>query len=359
MKKSFFKINNATASQSVAMETETIQKNGASSKSYTNSRKFLSVLAFMLIGFCANVQAFGFDPWGGGRHSSGFSFPMGDQIIIIIGVFLAFIIVRKFLRKKALLTSSLMGLGVKTFPRQDMGLRGKTKEQKKIVKYFMSTGILGMIFRISDKTFDDVLDSKAQDVASGIINRALDTHGMDADEVKEIPPILAENYYMGSRYFKIFRDWTFRASEYQMTYLMFSDKQMYAYSYIFDLTSAETTEVTKEYFYEDITNIEVTKEQIEFPSPRPMEYIIGGIAGIIIGILLPGFFEGGGASLFFGLLILLAGIWVAFFVGYSRRIVDNLVLKLTVPGDEFICAVKPENIAEIQGMKAKIREKKK
>ena len=54
MKKSFFKINNAAANRSGAMETETIQKNGASSKNYTNKgkniRKFLSVLTFMIIG---------------------------------------------------------------------------------------------------------------------------------------------------------------------------------------------------------------------------------------------------------------------------------------------------------------------
>ena len=245
-----------------------------------------------------------------------------------------------------------------SFTQQEMGLRGKTKEQKKIIKYFMSTGILGMIFRISDSTFDRILDDKANEIASQIEKRALETHGMDAEEVKEITPILADNYYPGSRYLKMFRDHTFRASEYEMNYLMFSEKQMYAYKYIFDLTSAETDEKTKKYFYEDITNVEVNKTQREFPAPRPLEYIVGGIAGIIIGILLMIVSKGNGGVIFLGSLILIVGIIISAFLGYSRRVVDNLILRLTVAGDEFVCAMNTDNIAAIQGMKAKIREKK-
>ena len=239
----------------------------------------------------------------------------------------------------------------------DMRLRDK-KEQKQIIKYFKSTGILGLIFQISDSTFDSVLSRKADELASRIEGRALETHGMDADEVNEISPILTEGYHNRSRYCKMFRDFTFRASEYQMTYLMFSEKQMYAYSYIFDLTSSETDEQTKEYFYEDITNIEVVTTQREFPAPRPIEYIIGGIAGIIIGILLILLSRGNQGTLFLGFLILVAGVVIAAFLGYSRRLVENLILRLTVADDEFVCSMKPENMAAIQGMKAKIRDKK-
>ena len=277
-------------------------------------------------------------------------------IFIILGVLIALSIARKVSRKlKKTLSGSAM-----TPP--DMGLHGKTQEQKKIIKYFMSTGILGMIFRISDSAFDNLLNSKADELVSRIEDRALEAHGMDADEVKEIPPILVENYYSGSRYFKMFRDLTFRASEYQMTYLMFSDKQMYAYSYIFDLTSDETTEQTKEYFFEDITNVEITKKQIEHPAPRPMEYIVGGYAGIIIGILLMMIGLNSGREviiiLYLGLLSLACGVYLAFFWGFSRRLVDSLVLRLTVPNDEFVCSMKSENIEAIQGMKAKLRDKK-
>jgi len=272
-------------------------------------------------------------------------------ILIIVGGFIVYWIIRK-VSKKTKKTS-----GTTFMTPSDMGLRGKTKEQKNIVKYFNSTGILGMIFRIPDSTFDSLLNSKIDEVASRIEDRALEIHGMDAGEVKETAPILTEGYYSGSQYFKFFRDHTFRASEYQMTYLMFSEKQVYAYSYIFDLTSENTTEQTNEYFYEDITNIEVTKKQIEFPAPRPMEYIIGGIACIFIGLLILILGKSGGA-IFGSLLFLIPGIILTAFFGYSRRVVNNLILRLTIPGGEFVCSMKPDNIAAIQGMKAKLREKK-
>ena len=258
-------------------------------------------------------------------------------------------------------------------PPEFQGSRGKTKEQKMVIRYFgsisfsdiflgwITSGIWFIIFfvrRLSNATFDSLLESKADELALRLEERALTVHGMDASEVNEIPPILTEGYYSGSRYFKISRDQKFRASEYQMTYLMFSDKQMYAYSYIFDLTSADTSEKTKEYFYEDITNVEASKEQIDFPAPRPSEFIIAGIACIIIGLLTMMLGIRIPYIMLLGFPILVAGVILTAFLGYSRRVVENLVLKLTVPGDSFVCAMNPENMEAIQGMKAKIREKK-
>jgi len=269
---------------------------------------------------------------------------IGPFISIVVGLIVLIIIIRavKSKGKKGTLNMTNVDSGV-------MGMRGRTREQKNVIKYFNSTGILGAIFRISNDTFDGILNNKVREYGDQLDKRALAAHGMDADEVKEIPPIRVENYFSGSRYFKMFRDNTFRASEYQMSYLMFSEKQLYAYSHTFDLTSANTTEQTREYFYEDITSIDVTKKQIEFPDPRPLKYIFGGI-GVIVGSLILG------VILFIPGLI--AGIFIMAFLGYSRSVVDNLVLRLTVSGDEFVCAMRPENMAAIQGMKAKIREKK-
>jgi len=236
-----------------------------------------------------------------------------------------------------------------------LSMRGRTSEQKKVIKYFNSTGILGAIFRMSDFTFDSVLSRKVFECGTWISARALYMHGMDADEVNEIPPILVENYSLESDYYKMFRDRTYRASKYQMSYLMFSEKQMYAYSYTFDLTNANTTERTREYFYEDITSIDVTHRETEFPNPRPLGYLLGGIACILFGIIL---FSAGIAGIIFGLSSIITGIILASFIGYSRSKVDVLILKLTVSGNEFVCAMKYENIAAIQGMKAKLREKK-
>ena len=290
-------------------------------------------------------------------------------IFSIIGLFVVFFVISKLFQKK----NNKSNVTASFTPPQNQGLRGKTKEQKMVIRYFgsmslsdiflgsITLGVWFIIFylrKISNATFDSLLNSKADELALRVEERALKVHGMDATEVNEIPPILAEGYYSGSLYFKICKDLTFRASEYQMTYLMFSDKQMYAYSYIFDLTSADTAETTKEYFYEDITNVEATKIQIDFPAPRPSEYIIGGIACIIIGILMMILSLKSVYLLFLGFPILVVGVIVTAFLGYARHVVDNLVLKLTVPGDNFVCAMSLDNMEAIQGMKAKIREKK-
>ena len=363
--------------RSRSMETRD-HSNGVSPKNHRSRGNFLRGFMFMkapmflLTTFIAASKALA-QPWSNrsyyGRDESFVEY-LGPISWIVVGLMVTIVvirIIRNVLRKGKNVSNTTSTVMTPPY----MGMRGKTAEQKKVVKYFMSTGILGMIFRISNSTFDNLLNSKADELVSGIEGRALETHGMDADEVKEIPPILAEGYYEGSQYFKVFRntfhtsesqfrssEYQFRASEYQMTYLMFSDKQMYAYSYIFDLTSANTSEQTKEYFYEDITSVEVTKKQIEFPTPRPMEYLVGGIAGIILGLLLMVLSTGNGGVVFLGLLILVFGIIIAFFAGYSRHIVEKLFLRLTVAGDEFVCAMKPENMEAIQGMKAKIRDKK-
>jgi len=298
-----------------------------------------------------------FGGYGGYGYRSGLD--VGEILMMVLSVvvgFVIFIVVINIIRKAL---KSGKGKGVINMASLDsgfMGMRGKTSEQKKIIKYFMSTGILGAIFKISDHEYEKILESKVSEYGSKIANRALEVHGIDANEVRETSPIRIENYYAGSRYFKMFRDLTFRTSEYQMTYLMFGEKQMYAYSNRFDLTSKDTTEQTREYFYEDITTVDVTKEEKEIPNPRPMKYMLGGIGAIILGLIMATI---PGAGWFFLLAGVVTGIILIGFLGYSRSVIDFLILRITVAGDEFVCAMNLGNMAAIQGMKAKIREKKK
>ena len=392
---------------------------------------------------------------------------LGTILSIIVGVFFWRFIVRFVQSRGGGKLNRIFDSGT-----TDLSFRGKTSEQKSVIKYFKSTGILGAIFRMPNETFDNILRRKISEHGAKIGKRALEAHGMDADEVKEIPPIYVGNYFAGSRYFKMFLDHTFRASEYQMTYLMFSDKQLYAYSHTFDLTSANTTEQTQEYFYEDITSVDVVQTKIDLPRPRPLGYFFGGIAIIILGIIFQAVgmqvavaskreaarvmdvareserkaaremetakekersaaremaiakekesvaagdtspmasrrrldatreiaaaeerklaaaremaaaeerktaaeremavarakvaaAEKGGAMVvgnFLGLIATLAGLIVLFFMGYTRSVVDSmLMLKLTVCNNVFECTMQANNLAAIQGMKAKIREKK-
>ena len=296
-------------------------------------------------------------------------YDIGEVILLVIGSIIWVIIIGIIVRavrskqkgkgeaQRAAINNSLSSINTDTSS-GFLAMRGRTSEQKKVIKYFKSTGILGAIFKISNSTFDAILNNKLQKYGQMIDKRALSAHGVDIGEVKEIAPIRVEGFSLGSRFLKVFRDLKLRASEYQMSYLMFSDKQMYAYSLIFDLVSANTSEQTREYFYKDITTIDITVNRFEYPNPRPMMYLIGGLAALIVGAALMLGTEGSGVGLFFGLAFVIAGIIVMIFVGYSRSVINRLILRLTVANDEFICPMKLENMPAILGMKAKIREKK-
>ncbi|MDR2599265.1 MAG: hypothetical protein LBC73_03215 [Oscillospiraceae bacterium] len=282
-------------------------------------------------------------------YGSGFNYT--PFIYLAVGI-IVFIIVMRIIRsgkRKKLQGNSLSEQGF-------ISMRGRTSEQKSIIKYFMSTGILGLIFNISDNVFDSILLGKISNCMQWINARALNIHGIDIDEVKEISPILISNYSSDSRYSKVFKDGVFRASEYQMTYLLFGEKQMYAYCNTFDMTSANMTERTREYFYEDITNIDVTQKKIELLNPRPAGYTIGGIASILAAILF--FFALYGLGKVMAISCVLLGIYLIIFPGYTRSLVNCVILKFTVSGSDFECDITPDDVSAIQGMKAKIREKK-
>jgi hypothetical protein len=306
-----------------------------------------------------------FDPYYGSSYGY---FDIFDFIGPIMGVIISIIVIGiivRIIRSKKRKNGNAMEVTIDNSPSSIntdtssgfLAMRGRTGEQKKVIKYFKSTGILGAIFKISNSTFDTILNNKLQKYGEMLNKRALSAHGMDADEVNEIAPIRVEGYALGSRFLKVFRDLKFRASEYQMSYLMFSDKQMYAYSLIFDLTSANTSEQTREYFYEDISAIDVTVNRFEYPNPRPYSYIFGGIAAVLVGLILA-LFTGEGIGVFFGVVFLIAGLVLLLFLGYTKSVIVKLILRLTVANDEFICPMKLENMPAVMGMKAKIREKK-
>ena len=96
--------------------------------------------------------------------------------------------------------------------------------------------------------------------------------------------------------------------------------------------------------------MDVTHKKIEVLNPRPLVYPLGGIALILFG--MPA------VMVLVGVFMIIAGIAPAIFMGYSRSVVDNMVLRVTVAGDDFECVMNPENMAAIHAMKAKIRGKK-
>jgi hypothetical protein len=224
--------------------------------------------------------------------------------------FIIFLVILYFIAKSGIIGRAF---GKKKDTRLD--LRGKTEDQKKIIKYFIAQGFFAWLFKISDQAFDNILARKVQ--SYNILDMALSKLGVDVDEVQEINPIFLDGYLIDAHHSKIGADDVYRSSEYQLSCVLCSSTQIYLYSFAFDLTSSNTSEFTKEFFYKDITSITTETNIIEVAQTS-------GCLGL----------------------------------GLERKAVDRLRFQVVVPNDIFNCSIRREHEPSIQGMKAKLREKK-
>ena len=201
-------------------------------------------------------------------------------------------------------------------------LSGKTEDQKKIIKYFWGSG--GCLSKgLSDEEYESMVMAKARSI--DFRKKALNKIGLDESQVNEVAPIHFEGYIFDD--IKAFarrgRDGLWRSSKYQITWLFFSSTQVYVYYYTFNMDSADAKEKAEEFFYKDIINCTTVSDTVE----KRVPYQKGGC-------------KGG--------------------VQYKSTTVEMNKFALTLPGDKFYCAMKQNDYTEkaIQGMKAKLREKK-
>jgi hypothetical protein len=216
-------------------------------------------------------------------------------------------------------------------------VKGRTDEQQSVIKYF--TKPAGCFSKnISDEEFDTLVQKKVESM--GFKQKALDKIGLDESQVNEIEPVHFENYYgvgmnrestkdrYWPKYLWVKRgiDGIPRTNAYQVSWLFFSDKQVYVYQYTLNLNEDGKNERTEEYFYKDITNFSTASESAE------QEEIITkkGCLGI-------------GAT-----------------TTVVRKNLDTDRFALIVPGDKFFCELVKNDYSEsrTQAMKAKLREKK-
>ena len=201
-------------------------------------------------------------------------------------------------------------------------LRGRTAEQQKVIKYFMSNG--GCLSKVmTDSEYDEMVANKVASL--NIKNRALAHLGIDEDQVREVEPVHFENWKFDTpnSLAKPGKDNLWRSTSYQITWIFFSAEQVYIYQYTFNMNEDGKKEQTEEYFYKDITNFSVTSESVEKED-----------------VLVKTNCKGENV--------------------YDRRIIETNVFKIVVPGDKLECSMKKNNYTDsaIQGMKAKLREKK-
>lgn len=202
-------------------------------------------------------------------------------------------------------------------------LRGRSPEQQKVIKYFYGYKPCCLSSEMKDSEYDALVQSKLTGI--DFKQKALNKLGLDESQVNEIEPVFFYGYRFDSKkaYARRGKDGIWRSSAYELTWIFFSDTQIYVYKNIFNMDEEGKRESTEEYFYKDITNfaaVSDTEEVITYEGTQ-------GCSGNVI---------------------------------FKRSNIDSSTFKIVVPGESFICAMQASDYAEraIQGMRAKLREKK-
>ena len=200
-------------------------------------------------------------------------------------------------------------------------LRGRTPEQQKVIKYFYGAG--GCLSSgLSDAAYESMVMARAKSMDSK--QKALNKIGLDESQVNEVTPIHLEDYLFdaSNAYARRGTDGVWRSSAYQISWIFFSSTQVYVYQYTFHMDGHGKKENTEEYFYKDITNFSTSSDTVEKTTIDKVSC-------------------SGKRT-------------------YRRTNVNTNRFNIVVPGDRFVCAMKQNDYTEkaIQGMKAKLREKK-
>lgn len=196
-------------------------------------------------------------------------------------------------------------------------IQGRPKEQQDVIKYFFGKGGF-LTKRITDGEYDSLVANTIKQ--SNFRQKALAKIGLDESQVNEIEPVNFEGWLFGKNvgWAKYGLDNKARSSAYQITWLFFSSSQVYIYKHTIHFDKDDKKVATEEYFYKDITNFSTVTDTVE------------------------------------------QSFWNNNLKKYEVKNVDSNDFAITVPGDKFYCSMEQNDYTEraIQGMKAKLREKK-
>lgn len=149
--------------------------------------------------------------------------------------------------------------------------QGRTEEQQKVIKYFLDSSS-----KLTDSEYDLLVQAKLQSL--NLKEHAMEKLGIDETQVNEIEPVHLEGYYFAADdldakkqaiYKKTGKDFYTRTSAYQQTWLFFSNEQIFAYQYTFNLDEEGYKETTEEYFYKDVVDFSLTDEAVEYKTTEP------------------------------------------------------------------------------------------
>ena len=196
-------------------------------------------------------------------------------------------------------------------------LKGKTPDQKLVLKYFLDSGCFASLTRMKDEVYGEMVMAKLNGL--NLKQKAIGKIGLDEDQLREIPPVFLHGYNCGKdTYVRVGKDGRLRSTKYDATWLFFSSTQVYMYSYTLDMISDSKKESTEEYFYKDIVNFSTSTETIEAIELK-------GCSG-----------------------------------QPHKTTTEYNQFALVVPGDKFYCSISgvPNADESVSGMKQKLREKK-
>jgi len=210
-----------------------------------------------------------------------------------------------------------------TSEERDALKKGRTKEQKKAIDYVtFDTGCFGKP-TVEDEEYEEMVMQRVK--AADWKQKALSKIGLDESQVTEIEPIHLEAYKFGEKtYERLGKDLKWRSSEYQISWIFASDTEIYVWQYTFSMIDDTKKEKTEEYFYKDITNFSTSAETVEKYVPVLQKHCLKKTI-----------------------------VW-------ERKNVDYNEFVIIVPGDKFRCSIEDNDYVEssVQGLKAKLREKK-
>ena len=144
--------------------------------------------------------------------------------------------------------------------------KGKTPEQKDCIDFLYDLGAGGCMSKGGKMTMQQymgIVQAKCQALNSQA--RAMEKIGLDPSQIQEIPPIVLSSFVYDDDCLIRVDNNVAVSSQYSITWIFFSATQMYTYKFIFDTTSDNTWEYTKDFFYTDITcfsTLQAVKEKI-------------------------------------------------------------------------------------------------
>lgn len=109
---------------------------------------------------------------------------------------------------------------------------------------------------MTDAEFEQLVDAKIE--AMNIAQLGLDKLGLDSDQVKEIHPIILRDKAITDTSLKVYneKDHSVHSSTQYVTYLYFTDDQLFVYKIQFDMCCNMQDEWAHEFFYKDICDIQ-------------------------------------------------------------------------------------------------------